>query len=210
MEQLLEIIRTYEINDRTEFEFRMGKIDSLGKFDSTIEKPIFDLTMHCLKKFSGWDDVTESTCDLYTSYQNGIRLEEDHETGDQSCIKKVRIGNIDIGVPGNHMGNVRFSISQEIPAQNHGDFDGHYEKKRISFFRKNVKIDMTSKTNFDVDDENGTIHQIEVEMLNPTNFSDSEFTNYSYKILDVMKCSVPDLDVPVWFKNSLVIRHNRI
>ena len=47
---------------------------------------------------------------------------------------------------------------------------------------------MTTKRSADVDDEVGVQRQIEVELLNPTDFSKPEFVNYTFKILDLINC----------------------
>ena len=63
-------------------------------------------------------------------------------------------------------------------------------KKRISFIRKNLSIDMTVVTGdpTDLDCEDESQYQIELEIIDPTKVKDDiELYNIIYKIFDILK-----------------------
>jgi hypothetical protein len=85
---------------------------------------------------------------------------------------------------------VRLGISSETPADHDPDEEATIvrSKKRVSFLRKNLRIDVTHVSGDaqdpDCDDENQ--YQIELEFLAVPE-SKNELFNMVYKVFDVMK-----------------------
>ena len=204
MESLYDIVSQCHVDAHTEIEMRLGRITPQGNFVTNIEELDFEIILDSLKKYQGWAKVEESVCDIFSS--GDVRLEEDHQTGERKCVIKNRMANIDIGVPGVDF-DARLSLSSEVPTEYiPKSFRNQFEKKRISFTRKNVRIDMTTKRSADVDDEVGVQRQIEVELLNPPDFSKPEVVNYTFKILDLINCRSP-VDVQKLYDESSIVKN---
>ena len=89
--------------------------------------------------------------------------------------------------------DIRFSICKEVAQPDDmelNDMDRKRFKKRISFIRKNLSIDMTISTgdSEDMDNEDPTSYQVEFEIIKPEDVSSrNELFNIIYKINDVFK-----------------------
>jgi hypothetical protein len=87
--------------------------------------------------------------------------------------------------------DLRFSISKEMPISG-GDYemDRRRTKRRQSFIRKNVSIDMTISSGdvVDKDAEDPNHYQIELEIIDPANVScQEEYFNILWKVNDILK-----------------------
>ena len=97
---------------------------------------------------------------------------------------KHRVLNKDFKLGSTIPFDLRFSVSREEPVS--GDINRSMDKKknkrRLSFQRKNVTIDITVITGdvHDSDSEEAVSYQIEFEILNPTNI---QTIDDLYKIL---------------------------
>lgn len=86
--------------------------------------------------------------------------------------------------------DVRFSVSKEIPLPEDTarDMDKKKTKKRMSFIRKNLSIDMTIciGDSHDMDAEDPVVYQIEFEIVDPTRVqTKDEMFNIIHKIKDI-------------------------
>jgi hypothetical protein len=84
-------------------------------------------------------------------------------------------------------------VSTEEPFEYDGDETSTKQttKERWSFVRKNLSIDMTivKGTPDDKDSDEDTTHQIEMEIIDPSQISDDDnLFNLLHKIFDLMKC----------------------
>ena len=182
------IIRKHCTKDTSEIEIRLGKMNR-GSFDTNVTKETFDKVLRRLHRYKGWENVTESDTIIY-HYPSKRRATYDNTIEDitESVIKK-RLEVNDVSLNGQPF-DVRLGVSSEVPM----DHDPEEEatnvrtKKRTSFLRKNLRIDVTCVTgdpqDQDCDDENQ--YQIELELLSVPE-SKNELFNMVYKVFDVLK-----------------------
>jgi hypothetical protein len=171
---------------------RLGKINT-GSFDTNVGESNFNKILIGLKKYNGWENVVEKTTSVYyyKDIKNNARTSVDEETEESTSIFKKNILKKNFNIE-NKPYDVRFSVSKEIPTEFDEDdtCDSVRFKKRISFIRKNLSIDMTIVTGdpTDLDCEDEAQYQIELEIVDPTKVKNStELYNIIYKIFDVLK-----------------------
>ena len=186
VEKILPVFDSHKEEENIEVELRLGRHNGTF-FDTNVGKETFESVLEGLRKYDGWEDVKNSTCDIFYNDQNGIRITMDHETGEQTMIQKINVLKEDFsGSPT----DLRFSVSREIPTWGEYEMDRKRTKTRHSFVRKNLSIDMTisSGDNVDMDSEDECSYQIEFEIVNPTLVSSrDEFFNIVYKVNDLSK-----------------------
>ena len=175
-----------------EFEMRLGKIN-VGKFDTNVGEDNFNKILKGLRKYNEWEDIVETTTSVY--YKENARTSIDEETDESISVFKKNVVKKNFNIE-NKPYDVRFSVSKEIPieVENGDTCDSVRCKKRISFIRKNLSIDMTVVTgdpvDFDCEDE--AEYQVELEIIDPTKVKNSdELYNIIYKIFDVLKIISP-------------------
>lgn len=166
-----------------EFEIRFGKINS-DMFDTNVGKDTFEKVMKALEKYDGWEEVKKSSTSVY--YKGATRMSIDDETEEVENIKKTKITKIDHSIPNEPL-DIRFCASKEEPVEQDEDEVMDYVrcKKRTSFIRKNLSIDMTIVTGQpdDLDDEEEETYEIELEIIDPKKVTSStQLYNIFYKI----------------------------
>ena len=186
VEKLLPVFETHKSEEHIEVEMRLGRYNGTF-FDKNVGKETFEKVLDGLKKYNGWEDVKNSTCDIFYNDKNGIRITANHDTGEQAMIQKINVLKEDFsGTPT----DVRFSVSREIPTWGEYEMDRKRTKTRYSFIRKNLSIDMTisSGDNVDMDSEEECSYQIELEIIKPGDVSTrDEFFNIVHKVNDLSK-----------------------
>jgi|SRR5210317_52127 hypothetical protein len=186
VDKILPVFDSHKEEEHIEVELRLGKHNGTF-FDTNVGKETFDSVLEGLMKYDGWEEIKNSTCDIFYNDQNGIRITMDHETGEQKMIQKINVLKEDFsGSPT----DLRFSVAREIPTWGEYEMDRKRTKTRHSFVRKNLSIDMTisSGDNVDMDSEEECSYQIEFEIVNPTLVSSrDEFFNIVYKVNDLSK-----------------------
>lgn len=186
VEKLLPVFETHKSEEHIEVEMRLGRHNGTF-FDTNLGKETFERVLDGLKKYNGWEDVKNSTCDIFYNDKNGIRITANHDTGEQAMIQKINVLKEDFsGTPT----DVRFSVSREIPTWGEYEMDRKRTKTRYSFIRKNLSIDMTisSGDNVDMDSEEECSYQIELEIIKPSDVSTrDEFFNIVHKVNDLSK-----------------------
>jgi len=186
VEKLLPVFETHKSEEHIEVEMRLGRYNGTF-FDTNVGKETFEKVLDGLKKYNGWEDVKNSTCDIFYNDKNGIRITANHDTGEQAMIQKINVLKEDFsGTPT----DVRFSVSREIPTWGEYEMDRKRTKTRYSFIRKNLSIDMTisSGDNVDMDSEEECSYQIELEIIKPGDVSTrDEFFNIVHKVNDLSK-----------------------
>ena len=175
-----------------EFEMRLGKIN-VGKFDTNVGEDNFNKILKGLRKYKEWENIVETNTSVYYKENARTSINEDTEESVSICKKNIVKKNFNIE---NKPYDVRFSVSKEIPIEiQDGDTcDSVRSKKRISFIRKNLSIDMTVVTGdpVDIDCEDEAEFQVELEIVDPTKVKNSdELYNIVYKIFDVLKIISP-------------------
>jgi hypothetical protein len=174
-----------------EVEIRFGKMNR-GSFDTNVGKETYDKVIRRLKRYDGWEEVTESDVSKFY-YEGGRRVTYDNDAGDIiECIIKKRVLVDDVSLQG-QLFDVRLGISSEDPSEHSQDEE--YTKvrnvKRMSFLRKDLRIDVSAVSGDpeDPDSENEVEYQIELELLKIPE-SRNELYNMVYKVFDVLKITV--------------------
>ena len=176
-----------------EIEFRFGKINN-SLFDTNVGKDIFDKIMCGLKQYSSWEKIQKSNTSVY--YKGNIRMSiNDNDETDIHTVEKKSVLKQDFKLS-SHIMDIRLAVSTEtvLPASsNHGVddiMDFIRVKNRVSFIRKNLRIDMTivQGDTCDIDDENENRYEIELEIIDPLFVTDEKLLyNITNKIFDILK-----------------------
>jgi hypothetical protein len=181
----------FEVHNDSEFvevEMRLGKFNG-SFFDTNVGKQVFNKVLVALQQYKGWEDIRTSSCDVFYHDAAGVRLSVDDDTGEQKMIQKqslVREDFVNRGAPL----DLRFSISREMPVSGEYEMDRKRTKRRQSFIRKNLSIDMTISSGdvVDKDAEDPNHYQIELEIVDPASVScQEEYFNIMWKINDILK-----------------------
>jgi len=181
---------THHKKKHAEVEFRLGKVHG-NRFDSDVGKAQFDRMVVALEKYKGWESIENCEYDVYSGADN-FRTTIFEEDDRRESIVKKRLVNKNYKTKGMPF-DVRMSISTEVPAEETGDeeYEATFHKKRKSYVRKGLRIDMTEVTGDaqDIDAENSTQYQVEFEIMDPTNTDEGhQFRNHVQKVGDLMKC----------------------
>jgi hypothetical protein len=175
-----------------EIEFRLGK-RSNGFFDTNVGEEIFNQCKQALDKCNQWESVTEKEYEIYSTNSGRRTIIDQDDTRTHEYKKKIdKIDFSDHSFPF----DIRMGISSEIPIPedelNEEDvFDDVKTKKRFSYLRKGLRIDISIVTGNpdDLDDENDTAYQVEFEIVDPSNVQTRDaLYNHIYKIKDLFKC----------------------
>ena len=166
-----------------EIEFRLGKVHG-SYFDTNVGKEVFDRILHSLNQYSQWEKVTKENSTVY--YKDHIRITINEDTEKTEIIQKIPLHKENLSLSGYPL-DVRLAVSDEIPVD--GEVDEVMEfsrtKKRQSFIRKNLSIDMTvvSGQSDDLDCEEENVYQVELEIIDTSGVkSDTDLYNLVHKI----------------------------
>jgi hypothetical protein len=188
-EKCKPIFEANKSNKHVEIEMRLGKMN--GKiFETNVGEDIFSKVLKALKKYQQWESVKESVSTVY--YKGNTRMIINEDTEDVENVQKEKVKVLDYKLSNKPL-DVRFAVSTEKPVTQTSEdevMDHVRHKKRISFLRKNLVIDMTIVTGDpdDMDDESEASYEIELEIVNPKEVSDDNtLYNILYKVECVMK-----------------------
>lgn len=179
METFAEVIKKYRDTKNIEIEFRLGKVNH-GTFDTNVGQKSFERILKGLLKYKEWEKVTESEDEVFY-WSNGVRCI--YNGNDSVYQKKTKI------VTKDHTFSpldIRLSVAQEIPVKDEDeDAQRSVTRKRWSFLRKNVRIDMTIVTgqSHDKDCEDVNRYQVELEVLDAS--SDQKIYSAVHKIINL-------------------------
>ena len=182
------LVEANKSKKHVEIEMRLGKMN--GKiFDTNVGEEIFSKVLRALKKYQQWESVKESVSTVY--YRGPTRMTIDEETEETTCVTKEKIRVVDHNLDGKPL-DVRFAVSLEKPASHDEEevMDHVRHKKRTSFLRKNLRIDMTVVTGDpdDLDDESEATYEIELEIVDSKKVIDDDtLYNIVHKVECVMK-----------------------
>ena len=174
-----------------EFELRLGK-KAPNMFDTNIGKEKWERILKGLQNYKHWEDTKETRS---TVYQTGdYRVVVDDESSEQDVHKKKKLQVIDIPLKDQPL-DVRVSMSTEEPSEIPEDleFQKIRERKRYSFLRKNLWIELTQWMGQaeDLDDENEIQYQVELEIDDVTKVTDDVLMkNILHKAYNVMELLV--------------------
>jgi len=191
-DQIEPIFNQFKNRANVEIELRLGKISS-GKFDTNVGKKNFDNILAGLQRYQGWEKVTKSNTTVY--FAGDTRVIDDEDSGVSSAHKKTKLKKVDVSLE-NKPYDLRFSVSTEIACQKPGEsteYDDMRVRKRISFVRKNLSIDMTvvGGDADDPDSEENERYEIELEIVKPTIVKNKdELYNIIHKVDDILKLLV--------------------
>ena len=181
---------THHNKKHIEVEFRLGKING-NRFDPDIGKKPFDCVMEFLGQYKGWESVENSEYDVYNGPEN-FRTLIDESKGTRTSMIKKKLINKNFKTSGLAY-DVRMSIATENPKDETGEevYETIFHKNRRSFVRKGLRIDMTKTSGEadDIDAENATSYQVELEIIDPNGTNDrTQLRNHVQKIGDILKC----------------------
>jgi len=188
-DQIEPIFNQFKNRANVEIEMRLGKI-SYGKFDTNVGQATFKKILQGLENYKGWENVTKSNTTAY--FTGDIRVIDDEDAGTSSAHKKTKVKKADIHLE-NKPFDLRFSVSTEVPCAKPGESTEYEDmriKKRTSFVRKNLSIDMTvvGGDSDDPDSEENERYEIELEIIKPQNVKDkNELYNIIHKVYDILK-----------------------
>ena len=190
-------IDEYKDQPNVEIEIRLGK-GNRGTFDTNVGQATFEKVLRRLRKYEGWESTKESQSTVYVDTAAGKRVVMNDVTDEmESCVVKKRLLVKDQVLDG-YLVDARLGISSEVPYDREADTEENFtrvkKRKRYSFVRKGLSIDL-SEVSGDADDkdsEEATEYQIELEILNPpVNAADRhQVFNIVYKISDICKIMV--------------------
>lgn len=187
VDETLPIFDVHNDNPNVEVEMRLGKFNGTF-FDTNVGKDAFEKVLFGLHGYKGWEEVRTSSCEVFYHDSAGVRLSVDDQTGEQTMIQKQSLVRKDFKNQGTPF-DLRFSISTEMPISGEFEMDRKRAKRRQSFIRKNLSIDMTISSGdvVDKDAEDPNHYQIELEIIKPDEVLNQEdFFNLVWKINDIL------------------------
>jgi hypothetical protein len=187
--KVLPLFEKFKNEENLEFEMRFGKFNG-SFFDTNVGQDNFNRLLDGLRRYNGWESVVEKSYESFYNDEHSVRLTVDDDTEEQVQIRKVKIHNEDFKRYKNTPHDIRFSFSKEIPIE--GDFimDRKRSKRRVSFVRKNLSIDLTESSGDteDMDAEESVSYQVELEIIDPNKIENrDQLFNIIQKINDLFK-----------------------
>ena len=183
------LIRKHSPTDNVEIEIRLGR-KTPTKFDTNVGRDTFQKLLLSLGKYDGWESKTEKTYSVYYGSGNK-RVTVDEATDEATAVIKSRVAVSDFDLP-NCPFDVRLGVSREVPyEQDDEEMASVKEKRRWSFVRKNLSIDL-SQIKGDPDDpdsDEDTTWHVELEIVNPKDIGDRDkLFALLYKIFNLLEC----------------------
>ena len=188
------LLDSHKSRKHVEFEMRLGKINN-NMFDTNVGEDAFKKVISALKVYKEWESIKETSSSVY--YKGSNRMSIDENTDEVTTVRKQKLQVVDQYLKDRPF-DVRFCVSEEIPLDidiSDEIMDHVRHKKRVSFIRKNLSIDMTvvSGDPDDLDDENEESYEIEFEIIDPTKVTDNDtFYNMLYKVECILKTLRPN------------------
>lgn len=175
-------------SDHVEIEIRLGR-KTPAKFDTNVGREAFQKILSSLERFDGWESKTVKTYSVY--YAGSRRVTVDEATDETEAVIKSRVTAHDYVLP-NSPFDVRLAVSTEVPYEpNDEEMESVKEKKRWSFVRKNLSIDLSQIKGDpeDPDSDEDTTWHVELEIINPKDIGDQDkLFALLYKIFNVLDC----------------------
>jgi hypothetical protein len=184
------ILRKFKTTPMTEIEIRFGRKAPSG-FDTNVGQDTFFKVLRALEKYEAWESKSQQNMTMYY-FDGNKRLSVNEDTDEQFGQIKKRLVVDDFELTDAPL-DVRLGVSSEVPFEYDGEETSTEQKtkKRWSFIRKNLSIDMSIvKGNpEDQDDDQDLTYQIEMEIVDPSILeSDVDIFNIFYKVFDIISC----------------------
>ena len=187
-ERVKPVFDKYRNEEHIEFEVRIGKFNC-GTFDTNVGKTEFETILDGLKRYDGWERVVSTAEEVFYRESDNLRISIDENTSEEKIIQKDKVYKEDFDKLVNAPFDIRFGVSVETPLEDYeGDMDKKKMKRRMSFVRKNLSIDMTIVQGDveDLDTEDPNSYQIELEIIDPKLVKDdNELFNILHKVKDL-------------------------
>ncbi len=188
--EILQFIKPHLSKNHLELEFRLGKKNG-NYFDTNVGKDNFDKLYRRLMRYPSWESVKHQNATVFYGARKGLRVVYDEDKDEQvSCVCKYNAANMDQILKDKPL-DVRISVSIENPATydtERDTFTMERKRKRTSFIRKGLSIDLSVVEIGDKDSENPLSYQVELEIIEPPSDLDpNKLTNHYQKIFDVLK-----------------------
>jgi hypothetical protein len=183
------LIRKHASSDHVEIEIRLGR-KTPHKFDTNVGKEAFSKILTALNSYKEWESRSEKTYSVYYGSANK-RITVDEATDESVAVIKTRVAVSDFGLD-NCPFDVRLGISRETPyEQDDEEMASVKEKRRWSFVRKNLSIDLSQIKGDpeDPDSDEDTTWHVELEIINPREIGDdNNLFALLYKIFNILDC----------------------
>lgn len=187
-ERVKPVFDKYRNEEHIEFEVRIGKFNC-GTFDTNVGKAEFETILDGLKRYDGWERVVSTAEEVFYRESDNLRISIDENTSEEKIVQKDKVHKEDFDKLVNAPFDIRFGVSVETPIEDYeGDMDKKKMKRRMSFIRKNLSIDMTIVQGDveDLDTEDPNSYQIELEIIDPKLVKDdNELFNILHKVKDL-------------------------
>ncbi len=194
MDQVVKFVKPHLSTKNIEIEFRLGKINN-GYFDTNVGKETFERVYRRLSKYPSWESVKTQNASVFYGVRKGLRVVYDEDKDEQvECVTKHKITHLDIPLEKQPL-DVRIGVSIETPVSYDPEkdmFTHERKRRRTSFVRKGLSIDMSVVENDDKDSEHTHMYQIEFEIQNVEKCESSDvlIVNHYQKIFDVLQLVV--------------------
>lgn len=183
------IIRRYASSDHVEIEIRLGR-KTPSKFDTNVGRETFQKLLMALSSYQGWESTSHKVFSVYYG-QGNKRITVDEATDESTAVIKTRVAVADFDLPDCPF-DVRLGVSREVPyEQDDEEMTSVKEKRRWSFVRKNLSIDLSQVKGDpeDPDSDEDLTWQVEFEIVDPRNIGDRDkLFSLLYKVFDLLKC----------------------
>ena len=183
------VIRKWAQEPDVEIEFRLGRKTS-QKFDTNVGQEAFERLLKALSKYDGWESTSKGTYAVYYGEKNK-RITVDEATDVSVAVIKTKIEALDFALADKPF-DIRLGVAKEQPyEQDDEEMASMKTKKRWSFVRKNLSIDLTQMQGDPDDkdsDEDSTWH-VEFEIVNPRDLGDRDkLFALMHKVFDLLNC----------------------
>ena len=193
-ETLRPVFESFKDTKDVEMEIRLGRVNR-GAFDTNVGKDVFDSVLQGLKVYTQWEKSLETEAEIFYKGDKRMLFIGDSDEA-HGAIQKKKLKKIDCVLEGRPL-DVRFGVATEkvVGIFDPNDSDRQKNRKRWSFIRKNLSIDMSIVSDggaFDPDAEDDTCYQIELEIINPKLVKDVDtMYNLFWKVEDILKLLPP-------------------
>jgi hypothetical protein len=186
---VVDFVTQHLAKNNLEIEFRLGKKNGTY-FDTNIGKDNFDKIHRRLSRYPSWESVTQQNAIVFYGARKGLRVVYDEDKDEQvSCIAKYKMAHVDQQLQQRPF-DVRIAVSIENPVTYDPDKDtfvNERKRRRTSFLRKGLSIDMSIIESSEKDSENPFEYQVELEIVEPpSGLDDVKIANHYHKVFDVL------------------------
>ena len=186
---VVDFIKQHLNKNNLEIEFRLGKKNG-NYFDTNVGKENFEKILRRLSKYPSWESVTYQNAIVFYGARKGLRVLYDEDKDEQvSCIAKYKMAHIDQNLTESPY-DLRVAVSIENPVAYDSEKDvfvKERKRKRTSFLRKGLSIDMSIVESDEKDSENPYVYQVELEIVEPAkDLSDVKISNHYHKVFDIL------------------------